>query len=367
MTPGVRQGHPVATLLERAVRAGLAPGAVAAWGRSPLPDAVAVGRARIGPETVPAAPDTWYDLASLTKPLVVATLCLLAFRNGELAPGTPLADVHEGTRGGPLAGLSIRQLLTHTSGLPDWLPLYALSPRRENALSAIADSLGEGSGPPPVRYSCLGFILLGQVLEKVGGGALERLFTDRVLRPLGLEGELGFLPAASRPVAGGAARPAAERRLTAALGADPERVPSGHHLAPDDGNARFLGGVAGNSGLFGTALGVYRLAREYLPGGGGLLRSEEAALATAAGAADAGGVRGLGWQLAASPGCAAGPALSRSAFGHTGFTGTSVWAEPARAVVMVLLANRHHPGHRGIDLHPLRRRFHSVALEALRS
>jgi len=72
--------------------------------------------------------------------------------------------------------------------------------------------------------------------------------------------------------------------------------------------------------------------------------------------------RGFGWQLAPTPGCSAGPALSASGFGHTGFTGPSVWVDPACDAVLVLLLHRHHPGHRNVDLHPLRRRFHSLVI-----
>jgi CubicO group peptidase (beta-lactamase class C family) len=136
-------------------------------------------------------------------------------------------------------------------------------------------------------------------------------------------------------------------------------------LPCDDGNARGLGGVAGNAGLFGTAAAVARLASEYLPGGGELLTAEEAALATRSHTRGLGQERGLGWQLAATPGCSAGPALPPEAFGHTGFAGTSVWVDPGARTAFVLLANRLHPGGRTPDLHPLRRRFHCLASRTL--
>jgi CubicO group peptidase (beta-lactamase class C family) len=75
--------------------------------------------------------------------------------------------------------------------------------------------------------------------------------------------------------------------------------------------------------------------------------------------------RGLAWQLASSPGCSAGPALAPEAFGHTGFTGTSLWIDPTRKLAMALLTNRVHPGHRSTDLHPLRRRFHQLVVDQL--
>ena len=126
---------------------------------------------------------------------------------------------------------------------------------------------------------------------------------------------------------------------------------------------RFLGGVAGNAGLFGTIRGVLGLARA-LQTPGDLLTGDEIGLATRNHTPGLGQARGLGWQLASSPGCSAGPALSTGAFGHTGFTGTSLWIDPERRLAIALLANRVHPGHRPTDLHPLRRRFHQLVVQA---
>jgi CubicO group peptidase (beta-lactamase class C family) len=133
---------------------------------------------------------------------------------------------------------------------------------------------------------------------------------------------------------------------------------------PDDGNARFLGGVAGNAGLFGTVAGVLGMARAWLEPGL-LLTADEIALATADRTAGLGQARGLGWQLAATPGCSAGSALSPSSFGHTGFAGASLWVDPTRGTALALLGNRVHPAHRPTDLHPLRRRFHRIVIDRL--
>jgi CubicO group peptidase (beta-lactamase class C family) len=145
-------------------------------------------------------------------------------------------------------------------------------------------------------------------------------------------------------------------------GFDPDFVPAYEAGFPDDGNSRFLGGVAGNAGLFGTAAGVLALTAEYLPGSGRLLTKSEVAEATSNHTEGKEQARGLGWQLAASPGCSAGPGLPPKAFGHTGFTGVSTWFDPLRREGWVLLTNRLHPGGRASDLHPLRRRFHSLAV-----
>jgi CubicO group peptidase (beta-lactamase class C family) len=336
---------------------------VAAWQSAgePSPQTVCVGRAVVAPCATPATAETWFDLASLTKPLVVGTLALLAMREGALAPDTLVGEVLDEATAAPIGARSVRQLLTHSSGLPAWEPLYARTGGRcEHTLDAlIALPLAEPA--VHVVYSCLGFILLGRMIERLAGASLAEQFAERVVEPLGLAHEIGFNPGSAVPLAGGAARPVAEQRLLAERGLEQDLIPAVMPGQPDDGNSRFLGGIAGNAGLFGTASGVLALAMVYL-GVGELLTSDEISLATADHTPGLEQRRGFGWQLAGSPGCSAGPALAPSAFGHTGFTGTSLWVDPTRGIAMTLLANRVHPGHRPTDLHPLRRRFHQIVI-----
>jgi CubicO group peptidase (beta-lactamase class C family) len=358
-------GGAIAGLLQRAVRAGMAPGAVAAWGPGGAdPNLAVAGHARLAPSLDPATDDTWYDLASLTKPLVTGTLVLLAARERAISLDSTVGEILSAAAGRRIGKASIRQLLGHSSGLPAWAPLYALADGPRGVVEAVLALEPIRWPDQQVEYSCPGFILLGAILERVFGQPLDAAFRERVVEPLGLGESLGFRPHPTRrPIAGGAIEPAVERRLCAERGVDPSAIPAVAAGLPDDGNARFLGGVAGNAGLFGTAAGVHRLASQYLRSVSQLLQQNEIASATAiVAAADGGQVRGLGWQLASSPGCAAGPSLAATAFGHTGFTGTSVWVDPRRQAVFVLLANRHHPGHHEVDLHPLRRRFHALAV-----
>ena len=351
-------------LLQRSVRAGIAPGAVATWG-SPGADLeyATVGNASLVPDVTAMEPAAWFDLASLTKPLVTTTLSLLAFRSGMLQLETPVGQILGETRGATIADLSVFSLLTHTSGLPSWLPLYCLAEGNAEALHGrLRDVEFEAAPGSRVIYSCVGFIVLGLMLERIAGESLADLFDTEVTGPLGLENELAFPPLQEgRPMVGFAAQAGTEERLVREAGQDQCWLPETGSGLPDDGNARFLGGAAGNAGLFGTAAGVSTLAAEFLPGGGDLLSAEEAQLATTDHTSELEQRRGLGWQLAATPGCSAGPALPPQAFGHTGFTGVSVWVDPVSRVTYSLLCNRLHPGHRGTDLHPLRRRFHALA------
>ncbi len=172
-------------------------------------------------------------------------------------------------------------------------------------------------------------------------------------------------PAGAFPASGGRRRDT-RRRRDPPEGTGPGRGSDSPRSQgePDDGNSRFFGGVAGNAGLFGTARGVLALAWTYLGAGEFLDRGGDRT-ATADHTPGLEAARGLAWQLATSPGCSAGSALDPTAFGHTGFTGTSLWVDPTRGMAMTLLANRVHPGHRPTDLHPLRRRFHQLVVDSL--
>lgn len=354
----------VTRLLRRAVRAGFVPGATAMWqtgGGEPMQ--VTVGQASLVPRPRPLSSEYWFDLASLTKPLVTTTLFLFARRQGLLDLSTRLAELMPGQKSFALAEVTLGHLLAHTSGLPAWLPLYAMATQGpDHARELLCRQEPVHRPGEHVVYSCPGFILLGMVLEEVLGVTLDLAFRRLVLEPLGLSGEAGFDPVAGEQLVPGSSAAVVETALVAEMGLDPGTVPHQAHGLPDDGNARFLGGASGNAGLFGTARGVLELARQYVPGEHSLLSGEEIATAVQNHTPGLEQARGLGWQLAATEGCSAGPALSPAAHGHTGFTGTSLWIDPARGAVLILLSHRHHPIHRGVDLHPLRRAFHATVL-----
>ena len=357
----------VAELLQHAVRSGLAVGWVGLAARGGVRGRCwCAGASGLGGEPVDA--DLRFDLASLTKPLAATTLLLMARRDG-LDLDAPLSELLPELVGGPWGGATFLQCATHTAGFPAWAPLYAGGAlTREGYLDALGRVAPASPAGSRVEYSCLGFLAVGIALERAGGADLATLFREMVAEPLGVADEVSFAPAAGTPVAAGESAWFVEAQLLAGRGLAGDPPPTSAGVVPcDDGNARGLGGVAGNAGLFGTAAAVARVAAEYLPGGGEVLEAHEAALATACLTAGLEQARGLGWQLADTPGCSAGPALSRAAFGHTGFTGTSVWADPESDGVFVLLGNRLHPGGRTPDLHPLRRRFHALCGVALAS
>ncbi len=355
----------VGDLLAAATRAGLGcgwVGAVAAEGEEGLVWCEGAGSLG-GPATTPGL---LYDLASLTKPLATATLLLLARRDG-IGLDTRLGELLGELADSPWAAVTLEQCATHTAGFPAWAPLYAGGGEpRASYLEALARLEPEAPPGRRVLYSCPGYVALGLALERSAGAGFDELFAAMVSEPLELDGELCFSPPAGTAVAAGESAWFVEAALLAERGvaaAPPEALADA--VSCDDGNARGLGGAAGNAGLFGTAAAAARLAAEYLPGGGELLTAEEAAAATRCATEGLDQARGLGWQLASTPGCSAGPSLPAAAFGHTGFTGTSVWVDPERRQVLVLLGNRLHPWGRTRDLHPLRRRFHTLAGGAL--
>jgi CubicO group peptidase (beta-lactamase class C family) len=362
--------HPVRTnqvklLLERAVRAGRAPGAVAVWGEAGgEQQQVVVGAAALLPVRRQLRKDAWFDLASLTKPLVTTTLTLIALRDPTLGLGTTVGEVLGRAATGPLARITLQQLLTHTSGLPAWAPVFSWGKNPGEIRSSLLEIEPECRPGARVTYSCIGFLVLAEVVSELFRQPLDAAFGEQVLAPLGLDDQAGFRPDPDlRPIVAGALNTAAELPLMAERGLEPGLIPTPAIGQPDDGNARSLGGVAGNSGLFGTAHSVHVLASQYLLESSHLLTPGEIEMATTCYTTGGEQHRGLGWQIATSPGCSAGSSLSPGSFGHVGYTGTSVWVDPIRDAVLVLLSHRNHPTHRNIDIHPLRRRYHQLAID----
>ena len=344
-------------VVREAVDTGTIPGAVALvrW-RGQVVLHEAVGWAVLEPEKRPMRADTIFDLASLTKPLVTAPLVLQLAERGAISLDDPAA-----TYLSPLARfaggtVTVRQLLTHTSGLPAWSPLYVWARTGDGVLRTIADMDPAYAPGSRVIYSCLGYILLGLLVQNVAGQPLDKVARRSLIGPLGLR-DTGYGPDIDAARCAWTERGNRyEQNSVAAAGLSfdgwrEEYIPGTVH----DGNAWYaLGGVSGNAGSFGTAQDVAALGELWLNGGraaGGHLLSEGIiAAATADCTSGLNEGRGLGWQInrpvpadgAVEPG-SAGTKLGPRAFGHTGFTGTSLWIDPDLDLVAVLLTNRVHP------------------------
>lgn len=342
--------------LVRAVEQGVVPGAVAAAQVGGLEAAHAGGVTRYGGP--PVTPDTRFDLASLTK--VVATLpsVLALVERGEMSLDDPLKRFfsNAGWMQTPSLGdVTVAQLLTHSSGLPAWKPLFAQVEGRRTALANVLQTpLMHPAGE--VVYSDLGFILLGAVVERVSGTRLDAFADEHVFGPLGMSCTAFGVPAGEGD---------AEKNVAATedCGWRGRLLQGEVH----DENAFVMGGVAGHAGLFGTVGDLARYAKAWRDQAAPFASPELLRLACGERVRGPGvmGRRGLGWQLHRE-GSSAGTRASPAAYGHTGFTGTSLWIDPEGGWFAVLLTNRVHPSRTcGEGIVELRVAFHGAVAEAL--
>jgi CubicO group peptidase (beta-lactamase class C family) len=333
---------PVTTFLDSAVTAGAAPGAVLAVSVAGQRYVYATGRLT-GTEPAQAEPTTLYDLASLTKVVGLTTAVMLAVDDGKLELDVPAQRYVPAFEGEGKERVTIRLLLAHGSGLPAWRPLFREAETREQAF-ALADTTPLTSRPGTTDvYSDLGMIVLTQAVEAVYHERLDSLLARRIFQPLGMT-SVGFLPTV-------------EPARIAPTELDPWR---GRVLRGEvhDENAARLDGVSGHAGLFGSAPDLLTFAEWLLEqadrrsdgqAGGSIHVTARPAVRpsvlhefTRRQDLVPGSSRALGWDTP-TPGSSAGALLSTTSFGHTGFTGTSLWIDPEHQLAVVLLSNRVNP------------------------
>jgi CubicO group peptidase (beta-lactamase class C family) len=320
-------------VLERFLSEGAFPGGVVAVGKDgALVHVRAFGQLSCDRDSAAAQPDTIYDLASLTKVIVTTTMAMMLVDEGRLDVHKPVSAFLPRFRGAGKDDVTIWHLLTHSSGLDWWAPLFRELEGRKAYLDRIqAMELVYEPGTRSL-YSDLGLILLGEVLERVAGQGIDAFARARIFEPLRMK-DTGFRP------------PPELLPRVAPTERDPwrSRVLRGE---VHDENAFALGGVAPHAGLFGTAPDLARFAQMLL-NGGVLEHKRLVSRATVerftARAGVPGSTRALGWDTPSEQGSSAGTLLSRRAFGHTGFTGTSLWIDPERGLFVILLSNRVHP------------------------
>jgi len=332
------------------------PGAVW-WVEGPdgVPRHGACGHASLEPRREPARLDTVYDLASLTKMLATAPLLVALEQQGRLELEAPLGRYLKQFERSPWAGVSLISLATHTSGLPAWRPLYLEGSTIDDYLRQIA-GMRVAAEPGQALYSDLGFIALGAVIAAAADTDLPTLFRERIAAPLG-RSTLGFATGAGRRDAAPTERGNAfERELAGSAGAGHAWRETLLRGEVHDANAHGLGGAAGHAGLFGTAEDLATVARELLrPGGLGLDdRARDRLLRVQSGGRTVG-------MVSARCSRAARGVLPDEAPGHVGFTGTSLWLDPASGGFYALLTHRVHPQVGTRDFQLLRRGFHRLA------
>ena len=365
----------ISTLLRSRIDAGDFPSAiyvVAENGKAVFADAQ--GDAVRVPEMRTATLETIYDLASLTKPLVTGLLCARLAESGELSLDSSVAQYLEAFDRPDKHHITVRDLLTHTSGLAAWRPLYLTAPDKEGALAAIANGKLVYKTGKRVVYSDLGFIVLGFLLERLTGASFADLARREIIDSLALrqtvfnpESELRPNIAASE-TGNGYERAMCEGDFSS--NAPQSRLATWREQTiwgeVHDGNAYFLGGAAGHAGLFSNASETLCLAHQFLAGQSELLSKETCELFHQSLTKGLNEVRSLAWQLAVTKDSTAGPALPPDAFGHTGFTGTSCWIDSNQKRVFILLTNRTHDHSLPFtNLNATRRQFHTLAVSAL--
>jgi CubicO group peptidase (beta-lactamase class C family) len=326
----------VVAYLRAEVDSGAFPGAVVAVGRhGRLALLAPVGHYGVD-DPRPVDAGTLYDIASLTKVVGLTTACMLLVDAGQLELDAPIARYVPAFRGGALKDrVTVRELLTHSAGLVADLPLYDSTSTRAAALAAVDTTTLVAPPGTSYRYSDLSAIVLMQAVERVTGEPFDRFLARRVFGPLGMTATR-FLP------------PASSRDRIAPTEHDTVFRHRWLRGEVHDESAARLGGVSGNAGLFSNVLDLSRFAAMLLNGGAWdtlqLIRAETVAEFTSRQNLPAGSTRALGWDTPADSGySSAGAQLSRRSFGHTGFTGTSMWMDPDRDLFIILLTNRVHP------------------------
>lgn len=313
--------------------------------------AEAFGRLTFDDDAAPAELDSVFDLASLTKVLATTPLLMQMVERGGLALDDPLARHSAVWRGSDREAVTLRDLLAHCSGLPGYRPLYLRERDEAGFATAIAHTEFEYQPRSRSVYSDLDMMLLGFLLG--GSGELGKRLAA-LLQQMAVVDPLQFHP------------PPLWRRRTAPTARDVWR---GRLLVGevDDLNAWALGGAAGHAGLFGTAQAVGSCARhllQVLDGRVGAFSRDTLLEFTRRDGRVAGSSRALGWDTML-PTSSGGTRMSATAFGHTGFTGTSLWIDPERGVYVVLLTNRVHPDRMNGAITQVRPALHDAVMAAL--
>jgi uncharacterized protein YbbC (DUF1343 family)/CubicO group peptidase (beta-lactamase class C family) len=362
---------PIAPIVEAAIARHELPGAVILVGRG---DAIVYhkpfGQRAVRPTPEPMTEDTIFDLASLTKVVATTTSVMKLVEEGRIRLTDPVAQfIPEFGRYGKGA-ITVRQLLTHTSGLRPDLELEVEFHGAEEAIRRASEEVP--ASPPGERfvYSDINFFLLGDIVRRVSGERLDRYAAAQLFDPLGMK-ETRFLPPESWR-----ARIAPTEACATLAWPCPSMAP-GTPAIPflrgvvHDPTARRMDGVAGHAGLFSTAADLSRFCRMLLAGGRlGAARilspATVARMTSPSTPAEMRDVRGLGWDIDSSYSSNRGELFPIGSFGHTGFTGTSLWLDPGTKSYVIFLSNRVHPDGKG-DVTALRGKVATIAAAALLS
>lgn len=332
----------ISSLLERGISSGAYPCCAAAAGSG---DDVYfykhLGARALFPVALPVTEDTLFDMASLSKLIGTTMACLRMVEEGKISIEDKISKYLENCFGKD--GITVFHLMTHTSGLPAHLPLYRESDPTRAVEYILKPDFAYPTGSKTV-YSCMGYILLGKILENIEGKPLDKIVSEKVFAPLGMKNSFYNPPIG---------------RLCAATEKD---IFTGEIIngVVHDENARFLGGVSGNAGIFCTLEDTVVFAQMLSKRGRGYISPSLFEYAVTDHTPILSESRGLGFQLYGGKPFPAGSKMSIGSYGHTGFTGTSIYVDNATGVFGVLLTNRVHPTRENSMLSAFRREFYDT-------
>jgi serine-type D-Ala-D-Ala carboxypeptidase len=347
------------SVLEEAIHAGAFPGAafgVLSHGQVVLLDAVGSFTYEVGAHDV--APDTAFDVASLTKVVATTSAAMILYDRGVLDLDMPVGEVLPGFVIGKAPGskkqlVTMRMLLAHSSGLPAYARLFETAKTSSDLLRAALLMPLESAPMERAVYSDIGYILLGKAIEVLCGVSLDEFCRREVFTPLGMTSTT-FRPAKQlRQAIPPTEMDAAFRRRTI-------------QGEVNDENCSVLGGCAGHAGLFSPVPDLLAFAQIILEpeASGSIFRSETVSLFNTKRVFPAGTTRALGWDTPSEP-SSSGHYFGPRSIGHLGFTGTSIWIDPDRRLAVVLLTNRIWPDRSSQAIKQVRPAFHDAVVRTL--
>jgi CubicO group peptidase (beta-lactamase class C family) len=340
-------------ILDRAVADSAFPGAIAVIGTHAGPlVTVAAGHLDWAPSPAPTTRTLW-DLASLTKVVGTTSAMMQLVEQGKIVLDAPVQRYLPEWKGTNKDRVTIRDLLTHRSGLPAFKQYFKLNVSPDSTLQLFYNTPLDTVPGARMVYSDIGVILLGKVVERVSGERLDRYLARHVFVPLGMT-DTQYRP---------------DKSLLPRIAPTENDPWRGRHLRGEvhDENAAALGGISAHAGLFSSARDLDRLARAYLNGGvlDGVRLARASTIMQFTTVQDSlFSSRALGWDT--PPGAGSGHYLTHPAFGHTGFTGTSLWIAPQHDLYVMLLTNRVNPTREHSRIGPVRTAVADAAMRALK-
>jgi CubicO group peptidase (beta-lactamase class C family) len=342
-------------ILEAAVADRAFPGAsLSVVHRGKLMALKGIGRFTYDATSTPVTADTIYDLASLTKVLCTATMCMLLLEQGKFDPEMRVVDIvpEFASEDSRRNNITLGHLLSHSSGLPAYVRLYQQARDAAHLMQLASQVPLKASGGTQAEYSDVGFIILGVALERLARESLGEFFQREIARPLGLA-RTRFCP------------PDGWKRLIPPTLDDREFRHRTVEGEVNDENAWVMGGIAAHAGLFGSARDLGRFAACMLEHGRPIIHHPETLERfTRRETSPRGTSRTLGWDPPAPP-SQSGRYFGKRAFGHLGYTGTSLWIDPERKLAISLLTNRTWPDRYNDKVKKIRPAFHDAIVEAL--